>query len=191
MHGGASRMVCRLRLPLAALVCASCLLLAAAASPSLSYGYTYKQTAAGTVATSYLQEVSASSASGAACTSAADCLAQCPTEDFIASGNATTATVEQQVGHSYPLYGGTVYCKLSSAIPTDACLRPQYVCDVAASTAHCKRLQANAAPLAKQLLLVQLTNCTNALRTYPAAFADAINAVCSLNAFLNNITTPP
>ena len=93
-------MACRLRLPLAALVCASCLLLAAAASPSLSTGYTYKQTAAGTVAASYVQQVSASSVSGAACASAADCLAQCPSEDFITSGNATTASVEQQVGPS-------------------------------------------------------------------------------------------
>ena len=39
-------------------------------------------------------------------------------------------------------------------------------------------------------LSLQLAQCSNAMRTSPDTFADAINAVCSYSTFSSNITQP-
>lgn len=66
---------------------------ASGANASVSYAYSFQLAKP---VGSFLQTVSASSVTGAACTSAQDCQSKCPTTDFIA-GNANADSVQQQV----------------------------------------------------------------------------------------------
>lgn len=91
---GRTTLLCVLSIALVQTCVALSLRSTTGAESSLSYPYTFKLTK---VSTSYLQTVSANSASGTACSGQADCVSKCPTENFLTSGNATFDSVQQQL----------------------------------------------------------------------------------------------